>query len=156
MRNDYFYLPIDLKFDEFDWPCWGVDSDWYLRRIAVREQKYNQKQPQIKHSFQYKYISARQLHQAKKTLGTFLSLGRYASLLFNNRPQISKVKATSWIKCCSSFLWCLLISSALLFSDKIIDVLLQRLQPENWLPAKKASKLFPGIKIRSHWRVKLN
>ena len=22
-----FYFPIDLQFDEFDWPHWGADSD---------------------------------------------------------------------------------------------------------------------------------
>ena len=27
---DEDFFPIDLKFDEFDWPRWGTDSDWSL------------------------------------------------------------------------------------------------------------------------------
>ena len=25
-----FYFQIDLKFNEYDWPCWGTDSDWSI------------------------------------------------------------------------------------------------------------------------------
>ena len=25
--DEDFYFLIDLNFDEFDWPCWGTDSD---------------------------------------------------------------------------------------------------------------------------------